>query len=171
MSEFNFCGKNDGIGDRGERRRRSHHVWQRRVKEHMRTHRYWNEYCTCTGQAILKETPCRRSYPKDTKIKPAAAARLSGAYALPRDLRQVLPEVCTSRDPKKSAAHKPNVRQFPLRHIMCWHCGVTIRTMTGPDPASAVRSTWGMDATYMSRRANCARCIAIMNGLELPRAA
>lgn len=163
--------KNEGIGDRGERRRRNHHVWQRRIKEHMRTHRYWSEYCSCKGQAVLKDTPCRRSYPKDTKIRPASAARLSGNYALPRDLRQVLPEECATRSPKKSAARKPNVRQFPLRHIMCWQCGRTVRWMNGPDPTSAQNSTWGFDSAYTSRRENCARCIAIMNGLELPRAA
>jgi hypothetical protein len=139
-------------------------VWQRRLRQ------IKAQWCLLWGEqdekrhGIVKDTPCRRSYEK-------YAFHGGMEYPLVRDERRVLAEICTARSPKKSAARTPNRREFPRRNIICWHCGILMRFMDGPEPARhANQSMWWRDSVYSSKRDSCARCIAIINGLELPRA-
>ncbi|GEM_PF-6171460 len=132
-----FCSKNDGIGDRGERRARNYFVWRRRVLVDRNQH-YNDLSCPCffsvKATARFKDTPTGWRTKRDASRK---------NFLTPRDTRLLFNETCTARSPVKSDHRaKRNVRTF-VRPVGCITCGITL------DVVNASETTRAGSATFM----------------------
>lgn len=147
-----FCTKNEGIGDRGERRARNYFVWRRRVFMDRNQH-YSDLECPCffsvKATARFKDTPTGHW----TKWKSPCHEE-----PIARDRRRLFPEECTARSPKKSDARVATTRRFP-RHIGCLKCGIMMVWIDDPKTFVPSDAFNRVGNRYYTKHDICVACL------------